>query len=52
MPPVATERLPASLLECFERGAAQAQLTRLLRFLSPLTLAVGHIWTLLSRRRV
>jgi len=36
MPPLATERFPASLLERFE-GAPPERLTRLLVFLSPVT---------------
>ena len=43
VPPVAPERLPASLLERFA-GTPADQLTRLLWFLAPLT--VGHLLTL------
>ena len=47
MPPVVTERLPASLLERFE-GALADQLMRLLWFLTPLT--VGRPITLAENR--
>jgi hypothetical protein len=42
MPPVATEQCPASLLERFA-GTAEEMLTRLLLFLSPLTVKAAAL---------